>query len=65
MEPSLRLITSWGTNSTLVTLRKLKSYQVSFPTQRYMTGNQQQEKNCKKLKHVETKQHATRQPMDH
>ena len=30
-----------------------------------MTGNQQQEKNCKKHKHVETKQHATKQPMDH
>ena len=26
-----------------------------------MTGNQQQEKNCKKHKHVETKQHATKQ----
>ena len=25
----------------------------------------QQEKNCKKHKHVETKQHATKQPMDH
>ena len=30
-----------------------------------MTGNQQQEKNCKKHKHVETQQHATKQPMDH
>ena len=29
-----------------------------------MTGNQQ-EKNCKKHKHVETKQHATKQPIDH
>ena len=29
-----------------------------------MTGNQQEE-NCKKHKHVETKQHATKQPMDH
>ena len=28
-----------------------------------MTGNQQQEKNYKKHKHVETKQHATKQPM--
>ena len=32
MEPSLRLITSWATNPTSVTLRKVKSYQVSFPT---------------------------------
>ena len=30
-----------------------------------MTGNQQQEKNCKKHKHVETRQHATEQPIDH
>ena len=30
-----------------------------------MTGNQKQEKSCKKQKHVETKQHATQQPMDH
>ena len=27
--------------------------------------HQQQEKNCKKHKHVETKEHATKQPMDH
>ena len=32
MEHSLRLITSWATNHTLETLRKLKSYQASFPT---------------------------------
>ena len=32
MEHSLRLITSWATNPTLVTLRKLKSYQASFLT---------------------------------
>ena len=32
MELSLRLITSWATNPTLVSLRKLKSYQASFPT---------------------------------
>ena len=32
MEHSLRLITSWATNPTSVTLRKLKSYQASFPT---------------------------------
>ena len=29
-----------------------------------MTGNQQG-KNCKKHQHMETKQHATKQPMDH
>ena len=34
MEYSLRLITSWATNPTSVTLRKLKSYQASFPTTR-------------------------------
>ena len=32
MEHSLRLITSWAANPTSVTLRKLKSYQASFPT---------------------------------
>ena len=32
MEHSLRLSTSWATNPTSVTLRKLKSYQASFPT---------------------------------
>ena len=32
MEHSLRLTTSWATNPTSVTLRKLKSYQASFPT---------------------------------
>ena len=30
-----------------------------------MTGNQQQEKNCKKHKYLETQQHATKQPMHH
>ena len=30
-----------------------------------MTGNQQQEKNCKKHKLVATKQYAMKQPMDH
>ena len=30
MEHSLRLITSWATNPTLVTLRKLKLHQVIF-----------------------------------
>ena len=29
-----------------------------------MTGHQQQEKNGKKHKHVESKQHATKQKMD-
>ena len=32
MEHSLRLIISWDTNPTSVTLRKLKSYQASFLT---------------------------------
>ena len=32
MEHSLRLIISWATNPTSATLRKLKSYQASFPT---------------------------------
>uniref|UniRef100_A0A8D0VYY2 Endonuclease/exonuclease/phosphatase domain-containing protein n=1 Tax=Sus scrofa TaxID=9823 RepID=A0A8D0VYY2_PIG len=32
MEHSLRMITSWATNQASVTLKKLKSYQGSFPT---------------------------------
>ena len=65
MEYSLGEITFWATNQALVTLRKLKSYQASFQPQRYMTGNQQQEKNCRKHKYVDTEQHATEESMDH
>ena len=65
MEHSLRLITSWATTPTSVTLRKLKSYQAFFQPQRYKTGNQQQEKLQKTQTRVKTKQHATKQPMDH
>ena len=32
MEHSLRLIKTWATNPTLITLRKLKASQASFPT---------------------------------
>ena len=60
MEHSLRLSTSWATNPATVTW-KSNSNQATFWQQCYMTGNQQQEKNCKKYKHVETKQHATKQ----
>ena len=66
MEHSLRLITSWATNPTSVTLRKLQSYQASFPTTTpYNWTATAREKTAKKHKHVETKQHATKQPMDH
>ena len=63
---SLRRITSWATNPTSVTLRKLQSYQASFPTTTpYNWTATAREKTAKKHKHVETKQHATKQPMDH
>ena len=64
MEHPLRLIISWATNPTLVTLRKLKLYQASFLTT-VLYDWKSQEKNCKKQKHVETKQHAATQTMDH
>ena len=55
----------WVTKQALVNLRKLKSYQAPFPTKYCKIRNQLQEKNCKKHKHVEAKQYATKQLMDH
>ena len=46
-----------GHNQTSVNLRKLKSYQASSLT---TTRYQLQEKNCKKHKHMETKQHISK-----
>ena len=46
-----------GNNQTSVNLRKLKSYQASSLT---TTRYQLQEKNCKKHKHMETKQHISK-----
>ena len=65
MEHSPGEITCWAIKQALINLRKLKSYQASFPTTSYKIRNQLQEKNCKKHKHVEAKQYATEQPMDH
>ena len=54
-----------GYKSNLSNFKKIEIISSTFFwPQRYMTGNQQ-EKNCKKHKHMETKQHATKQPMDH
>ena len=36
-----------------------------FQPQCYKTRNQQQEKNYKEPKHMKTKQHTTKQLMDH
>ena len=41
-------IISWVTNQALVNLRKLKLYQVSFPTKHYETRYQLQEKKTGK-----------------
>ena len=50
-EHSLRLITSWATNATLVMLRKLKSYQASFPT----TTLYEWKSTRKKLQKIQTR----------
>ena len=68
MEHSLRLITSWATNPTSVTLRKLKSYQASFPTTMLYDWKSTTTKKLQKTnkhKHVETQKRAIKQPMDH
>ena len=54
-----------GYKSSLGSFKKIEIKSSSFSDHNTMTGNQQQEKNCKKHKHVETQQHATKQPMDH
>ena len=57
---SLGWTTSWATNQTLVNLRKLESYQVSFQQQHYESRYQLQGKKCKKHKHMETKQYFSK-----
>ena len=51
---------SWVTNQTSVNLRKLKSYQHLLQPQCYETRYQLQEKNFKKHKHMEIKQHVSK-----
>ena len=60
MEHSPGEPTSWVTNQTSVNLRKLKSYQTSYPTTMLwdwisITNNNNRKKNCKKHKHMEIK----------
>ena len=57
-EHSLRLITFWATNQASVILRKLKSYQASFLITMIYDWKSTTRKNCKKQKHMKTKQHA-------
>ena len=54
--------TSWVTNQSSVNLRKLKSHQASSQTQHYETRYQLWEKNYKKHKHMEIKQHISKEP---
>ena len=54
------LPTSWVTNQTSVSLRKLKSFKHLLQPQRCETRYQLQEKNCKKHKHMEVKQHISK-----
>ena len=49
-----------GHKLTSVNLRKLKLYQASSLTTSYETRYQLQEKNCKKHKHMEIKQHISK-----
>ena len=66
MEHSLRLIISWATNPTSVILRKLKSLSSIFSNHNPIRLEINNKKKLqKKYKHVETKQHATKQPIDH
>ena len=58
MEHSPGKTTSWVINQASVNTWKLKLYQTFFPPQHYETGYQFQEKNCKKHKHMEIKQHV-------
>ena len=53
-----------GHKTSFNNFRKLKC-QASFQPQHYEIRNQLQEKNFKKHKHMEPKQYATNQPMDH
>lgn len=63
MEHSLEQITCQATKQ-ISNLIRIKSYPTSFQTTCYETRNQsQEEKNLKKYKHMEAKQHATKQPM--
>ena len=53
---------SWVTNQASVNLRKSKSYKHLLWPQCYETRHQLQEKNCKKYKHMEIKQHISKWP---
>ena len=52
-------------NQTSVNLRKLESYQASFLTTMLYDWKSTTRKKLQKNKHVETQQHATKQPIDH
>lgn len=45
-------------------MRKLKSYQVSFPNTWHETRDQLQEEKCKTQRYKDTEQRATKQPID-
>ena len=60
MEHSPGGTTSWIMNQTSVYLRKLKSYQASSLTTVLWTRYQLKEKNHKKHKHMEIKQHVSK-----
>ena len=60
MEHSPGQTSSWVTYQTSVNLRKLKLYQASSPTIHYETIYQLQEKNYKKHKDMEIKQHVSK-----
>ena len=51
-----------GHKSNLSKLKKIEIVSSIFQTWRYETGYQLWEKNCKKCKHMEIKQHISKQP---
>ena len=51
-----------GHKSNLSKLKKIEIVSIIFQTWRYETGYQLWEKNCKKCKHMEIKQHISKQP---
>ena len=54
-----------GYKSSLSNFKKTEIISSIFSDHNALQLETKEKKNCKKHKHVETKQHATKQPMDH
>ena len=64
MEQSPGQVTSWATNKASVNLRKMKSYQASFPTTTLQDQKSTTEKK-KKYIYIKHKHKEAKQPVDH